>query len=370
MTGEGQGLTPEDRLFILVQAGLYLTATRGMGAREARICYKRAEPLCHSLNQPRLLFLALAGQCRYTVMTDKLSAAMRIAERLHALARELNDAGLIIGAYGPLATTFLFSGEFETARQYARNGVQLWRSGNVEIPAHEYVVQVVTCLIYWAVCEWHFGEIATCHTLMDEGISISRELKDMNSLAMALNWTAALAISERDPAKVDRFASEVIELSTRHNFAYWLSTATIYRGWARSASSAIAEGISLMERGLRDFRANGIVLAMPVHLARKAEALYLADRTSEALEVISEAISMAERFELRYLRPEMHRLRGVFLAALDADETQIEASFCEAVRIAREQKSISLEKRAEGTYAEHRRQKAGGSVGRTIRLPL
>jgi hypothetical protein len=232
MTGEEQSLTPEDRLFILVQAGLYLTATRGMGAREARICYQRAEPLCHSLNQPRLLFLALAGQCRYTVMTDKLSAAMRIAERLYSLARELNDAGHIIGAYGPLATTFLFSGEFETARQYARNGVQLWRSGNVEIPAHEYVVQVVTCLIYWAVCEWHFGEIATCHTLMDEGISISRELKDMNSLAMALNWTAALAISERDPAKVDRFASEVIELSTRHNFAYWLSTATIYRGWA------------------------------------------------------------------------------------------------------------------------------------------
>jgi hypothetical protein len=40
------------------------------------------------------------------------------------------------------------------------------------------------------------------------------------------------------------------------------------------------------------------------------------------------------------------------LAAIGADQTQIEASFCEAVRIAKEQKSISLEKRAEATYAE------------------
>jgi hypothetical protein len=34
---------------------------------------------------------------------------------------------------------------------------------------------------------------------------------------------------------------------------------------------------------------------------------------------------------------------------LGADEMQIEASFCEAIRIAREQKSISNEKRAEAT---------------------
>jgi hypothetical protein len=55
---------------------------------------------------------------------------------------------------------------------------------------------------------------------------------------------------------------------------------------------------------------------------------------------------------------------------LGADETQIEASFCEAIRIAREQKSISLEKRAEGTYAEYRRQKARAPGGRGFRLPL
>jgi hypothetical protein len=66
----------------------------------------------------------------------------------------------------------------------------------------------------------------------------------------------------------------------------------------------------------------------------------------------------------------MHRLRGVFLAALGAEETQIEASFCAAISIAKEQKSISLEKRAEGTYAEYRRQKVTAPGGGGFRLPL
>jgi len=44
---------------------------------------------------------------------------------------------------------------------------------------------------------------------------------------------------------------------------------------------------------------------------------------------------------------ELHRLRAVFLAAMFADEANIQASLRAAIRIAKEQKWISLEKRAE-----------------------
>jgi len=192
----------------------------------------------------------------------------------------------------------------------------------------------------------------------------------MNALALALDWAAMLGNYERNPAEVDRFASEMIELSTRHNFVFWLAIGAIYRGWARSVSGDTTEGIPWIEQGIRDFRATGTVLGLPGHLARKAEALHLANRTSEALGAINEAEALAERFEHRYVLFRLHWLRGVFLTAMGADEMQIEASFCEAIRIAREQKSVSLEKRAEAIYAEYRRQKASGSGGRRFRLPL
>jgi hypothetical protein len=72
----------------------------------------------------------------------------------------------------------------------------------------------------------------------------------------------------------------------------------------------------------------------------------------------------------RWWNAELHRLRAVFLTAIGAEENQIEASFYEAIKIAKEQKSVSLGKRAEATYAEYRRQKASGSGGRGFRLPL
>jgi predicted ATPase len=149
-----------------------------------------------------------------------------------------------------------------------------------------------------------------------------------------------------------------------------MAIGAIYRGWARSASDDTAEGIPGIEQGIRDLRATGTVLSLPYYLALKAEALYLADRTSKALEAINEAQAWAERFEQRLVFSRLHRLRGGFLAALGAEETQIEASFCEAIRIAREQKSILLAKCAEGTYAEFRRQKAGAPGGCGFRLPL
>jgi len=98
--------------------------------------------------------------------------------------------------------------------------------------------------------------------------------------------------------------------------------------------------------------------------------LHLADRSSEALETISEAQAVVERTGERWWCAELHRLRAVFLAVLGAEETQIEASFCAAINTAKGQKSVSLEKRAEATYAEYRRQKASASSGRGFRLPL
>jgi hypothetical protein len=99
------------------------------------------------------------------------------------------------------------------------------------------------------------------------------------------------------------------------------------------------------------------MLRMPYFLALKAEALYFADRVSEALEAITEAEEAVERSEERWWCAELHRLRGVFLATLGADEAQIEASFCAAIRIAKERKSISLVSRAEASYAEYRARK-------------
>ena len=231
-----------------MQAGQCLTAMRGSGAPDVRICYDRAESLCHSLNRPLLLYSALIGQWRYTLATDKLSAAMHVAERVYSLAQGQDDPTLIIWPCNALSCTLYFLGDFESARQYAMRAVQIWRSVGGESYPEDVDTPVPGCLSYVAMSEWHLGEIASCQANMDEAVSLAKELKDMHALACALHWGADLAYNERNPAEVDRLASEMIELSTRHNFAQWLAVGAIWRGWALSASGNPAEGKVL--RGL------------------------------------------------------------------------------------------------------------------------
>jgi tetratricopeptide (TPR) repeat protein len=230
------------------------------------------------------LYSALIGQWRYTLMTDRLSAAMEVAERIYSLGREQDNPILIILPYNALSCTLFFLGDFEFARQYATHALQIWRSGSGELYPEDVDPAAVGCLCYKAHSEWHLGEIASCQANLDRAISLAKELKDMHVLALALSWAAG--------------------------------------------------------------------------------------RASEALEAINEAEAVAERFEQRVFLGRLHRFRGVLLAAIGDEETQIEASFCEAIRIAKEQNSVSLQKRAEETYAEYRRQKASGLGGRGIRLPL
>jgi serine/threonine protein kinase/predicted ATPase len=354
---EGQELTVEDQLFVLMQTRLYLTATRGLASPEARICCERAESLCRSLGHRSLLYSALKGQYFYSLMTANLTATLQIAKRLYSLAQEHNDPALIVGAYECLASALYFCGDFDAAHESAALGVQIWRSGREQSQVEELMAPGVVCLCYKALSEWHLGEAASYQVTMAEAVSVAKQLHDMHALVLVLYWSTYLACLEGDFAKVGRLASDLMETSMRLTFATWLPHARVLRGWARSVSGSIAEGMSSIEDGIVEYRAAGAILALPFFQILKAEALHLASRTSEALAALEEGETVVERSEARIWCSELYRLRGVFLAAICADEAQIEASFREAIRIAHGQKSISLAKRAEASYLEYRRQK-------------
>jgi predicted ATPase len=317
------------------------------------------------------LYSALMGQYLFSFFTDTLTATMQISQRINSLAQGQNDGALMIIACGTLAGPLYFMGEFEAAYQRATRGVQLWCSGSIPSQLEETAsVPAMICHCFKALCEWQLGEIDASQTTMAEAISIAKELKDMYALVEALFFATMLDHFELKAVEVERLASELIELSTRHHFALYAAGGEILRSWARSVSGRTAEGLAGIEGGIRDWRATGALLFMPYWLHIKGETLYLADRTAEALEAIAEAEAWVERSEERLWCVELHRLRGVILAAVGADETQIEASFCRAIKTAKQQKSISLAKRAEATYAEYSRQKANASGGRGFRLPL
>jgi tRNA A-37 threonylcarbamoyl transferase component Bud32/predicted ATPase len=351
---EQQSLSTEDRVYLLLQAALYLTVTKETAAPEVRICYERAEDLCLSLNRPKFLYSALVGRWRYSLMSDKLSRTLQLAEEVHSLAQARNDSALLIGAYDALGATLLHLGDFERARRFATCGVEIWRSRALLSGVEELMAPAIACLCIQAETKWHFGEIASCRGTLSEAKSLAKKLNDMHGLVQALSVGGFIAYCKREASEVQRLASEMLDLSTRHNFAFFRSGAAILRGWAQSALGDTTQGVLSIEHGVEAWRENGVVIDLSLWLALKAEALHLAGLTFKALETLTEAEEVIQRSEERYWSAELHRLRGVFLAAIGSDQNQIEASFRAAIKTAQQQKSFSLVRRAKESYAEWR----------------
>jgi tetratricopeptide (TPR) repeat protein len=356
---EQQSLSVEDRVYLLLQAALYLTVTKETQAPEVRICYEYAEKLCLSVNRlflSKFFYSSLVGRWRSSFMSDKLSRTLLLAEEVHSLAQSRNDSALLIGAYDALGTTLLHLGDFERARQFATRGVEIWRSRALLSGVEELMAPAVACLCTQAETKWHFGEIAFCRGALSEAKSLAKKLNDVHGLVQALSVEGFIAYCEGRPSEVQKTASEMLELSTRHNFAFFRSGAAILRGWAQSAMGDTTRGVSSIERGIEAWRANGVIIDLSLWLALKAESLYRAGLTIKALEVLTEAEALTQRSEERYWCAELHRLRAVFLSAIASNQIQIEASFHAAIKTAQEQKSISLVRRAKESYAEWRTQ--------------
>src|SRR5262245_15425207 len=206
-------LAAEDQLFVLMQAGLYLTATRGHATREVRICYERAEPLCLSLNRPLDLFAAQIGQWRHSLLTDKLATTMQVAKRAYSVAGEQDEVSLLTNAFRILAVTHYFSGNLKIARRYAKRGVKLAREGRMRRRFEEVNSPVVVCLSFDALCGWHFGETGSSRNAMKRAVSFAKELNDTYASAVALFHALFEAHFEGDVVEVERLALELVELS-------------------------------------------------------------------------------------------------------------------------------------------------------------
>jgi serine/threonine protein kinase/tetratricopeptide (TPR) repeat protein len=363
-------LVTEDRLLILMQSALNLTSTQGMGSAGARMCYERAESLCQTVNRPDLLYVALMGQWRYSSVTVKLSATLQVAQRIHTLALKLGEPSFLMGAFHALAITRFYLGHFESALSAARNGVELWRSGRSATSVEDAHPPPVVCLCFQALADWHLGEAKACHETMLEAVTLAKQLGDNNAVALALCEAADLGHKDRDPAITERFASELVELTARNHFAFFLAVGKAFLGWARGALGDKKGGLALIDEGIAEYQASGCVMNFSYLLGLKAEILYEIGRIEEALEALRKGMALADRCEERAWHAEFYRLRGIFLAAAGVAERQVKTALNAAVRTAKGQGSVTLERRAERTFSTYCRRKQKPHAGHPIRLAL
>jgi predicted ATPase len=106
--------------------------------------------------------------------------------------------------------------------------------------------------------------------------------------------------------------------------------------------------VAQIRQGLRAHECAGLPeLGRPALLALLAEAYGEAGQHRAGLAMLAEALALVATTEARWWEAELHRLRGVLqLRLLSPDVSQAEASFHQALAVARSQQATALELRA------------------------
>jgi predicted ATPase len=127
---------------------------------------------------------------------------------------------------------------------------------------------------------------------------------------------------------------------------FYLVGASVLRGWALVERGRSEEGMAQLRQGFdlggptrAHWRAHSLTLL--------AEAWGKEGNFLEGLAVLARALTFEEETGIHYFEPELHRLKGEFLLALNPENpTEAEAWIRQAVAIARRQQAKSLELRA------------------------
>jgi predicted ATPase len=101
-----------------------------------------------------------------------------------------------------------------------------------------------------------------------------------------------------------------------------------------------------MRHGLAALAETNTDLVRPQFLALLAETLAKSGRVEEGLTLLKEALDLVRRKGERYYQAELYRLKGELLLMVSGDTWTAEDCFCQAIKIAKEQKAKSWELRA------------------------
>ena len=124
-------------------------------------------------------------------------------------------------------------------------------------------------------------------------------------------YAALIQIFCRREQAARESAETVIEICSKHGFAFFLGLAKVYRGWALAQQGQNEEGIAEILQGFDIYRTTGSGINWPGHLTLLAETHARMGRTAEGLKAVEEALTAVEKTGERWDEAEVHRLKWI-----------------------------------------------------------
>lgn len=331
-----------------------LMITKGYATPEVDEVYARAEELCRHIGDERQFFSVLIGRSGSALLGARTEMAKDLAEQSLRLAQRRQARRYLTQAETAVGITLLWRGELAPAAAHLEQSRLTYETVTHRPPAFRLLHDPgVAGRSYAAWAQWMLGFPERARLESEAAVALAREISHPFSLSFALAFGAFVFQARREVAATREHAEAAIAVCTEHGFAMYLAVGTIFRGWALAEQGRAGDGLAVMEAGLADYAATGAVLVRPYFLALIAEVCGRRGQVKRARALVVEALASAERTGERIYEAELHRLAGELIAPRPraagmrsrTATAEAEARFLQALRIAREQRALSLELR-------------------------
>ncbi len=170
----------------------------------------------------------------------------------------------------------------------------------------------------------------------------ARAMQRHGELVVALGSCNGSSIRRRNPSRRRRRGC------TRCRWRRYRKWATLLRGRTRARQGAFEEGLDLMRHGLAAWRSTGSVTTVPAQYCVAIHTCLEEGRPDSGLQLVQEALELAEKHGLRCFLPEFVRLKGELLLPPGdvAVRAEAEACFAQALEAARRQRARTWELRS------------------------
>ena len=344
-----------------IALGRALAQTQGFNTQAAEEAFSRARELCDELTRPQKLLPILYGQWVNRQTAADLERAQQFAAEMLQLGEVHNDVVARVVGYRASGATSLDLGDFPAARAYLEQGLALYDPTQRDFYAEVTSINTLVAMLgYLSTTLASCGYLDQARSRCDEALAEAREVSHAPTLAHILwyAWNAGWC-ARSEPLVLLRYVDELFALSTEYKLAFWHKRAMVARGWCLAALGRAKQAISLLTNVLSDPHATPFALTM------LAEAYRMAGQPEVALMRLAEA----KATQVRRYQCETLRIRGDLLM-LTRDRVAAEASFRDAVGLARRQTAKLFELRASSSLARLWRDQDKPQQARDLLAPI
>jgi tetratricopeptide (TPR) repeat protein len=283
------------------------------------------------------MFEVLLGLAGFYFVGAEVLRAYELAQQLVAIAEAKQDTDSLLKAHMMCGMVLGLMGQFARARRY------LERATSFDSSAQRSFYGTA------ALC-WH-ASVLVCLGYPDQALgksrralALARELSDPFTYANALINTGVFHQLRREGKATLDLADENLRLSIEHGFQQYSALSMFQRGAALVQLNRAEEGLPLLQQGELPAGSGRTTLGYKA----LAEGYSKVGCAADGLRVVAEALEASDKSGDGQFKAELWRIKGdlLLLESKPNSQNDAEASFREAIEIARRQEAKWWELRA------------------------